>query len=224
VTSVRGVFFPLDAKLKLSKHAWSPRTIEDALRLGVEIASHARAAESFTALTRVAMSKSTMQRLVLEYGGLLVSQQAAEARAMVAVPKATDAVVWRKPVEPDSEIMAVSSDGVLIQVIGEGWKEVKAVSMSAVTHAVDVKTGASEVTLTQHSYRAGLWEAPTFAAHHWAEACRRGVDRAKTVVCVSDGAAWDPKGAPGDCLHVFCRAHRNSGLVARRATALDGGP
>jgi hypothetical protein len=123
-----------------------------------------------------------------------VNQQAAEARAMVAAPKQEDEVVWRERIQPASETMAVSSDGVLINVIGEGWKEVKAVSISAVTHTVDAEGGGPrerpEVALTQHSYRAGLWDAPTFAAHHWAEACRRGVDNAKTVVCVSDGAAW----------------------------------
>jgi hypothetical protein len=190
VTSVRVVFFPLDRKLKLTAHAWSQRTIEDALRLGVEIASHTRAAESFTALTRMPMSKSSMHRLVEEYGKLLVNKQAAEARTMVEVPKAEHEVVWRERIQPDSEIMAVSSDGVLINVIGEGWKEVKTVSISAVTHTVDAATGEREVTLTQHSYRAGLWDASTLAAHYWAEACRRGVDNAKAIVCVSDGAAW----------------------------------
>lgn len=194
MTHVRGVFSPLDGKLKLTKHRWSRRTIEDALRLGVEVASHARAAESFTALTRVEMSKSAMQRLVLEYGSQLVNEQVAEAQAMVATPKHEEEVVWRQRIQPDSETMAVSSDGVLINVIDEGWKEVKAVSISAVTPSVDATGGGTrgrpEVALTQHSYRAGLWDASTFAAHHWAEACRRGVDNAKAVVCVSDGAAW----------------------------------
>jgi hypothetical protein len=187
------VFFPLDRQLKLPAHAWSRRTIEDALRLGVEIASYARAAESFTALTRIPLSKSSLHRLVDEYGKQVVAAQAAEARAMVAVPPAEDgedAVVWRERIRPDSEIMAVSSDGVLLNVVGEGWKEVKAVSISAVTHTVDATTGERAVALTQHSYRAGLWDAATFAPHHWAEACRRGVDNAKAVVCVSDGAAW----------------------------------
>jgi hypothetical protein len=194
VTNVRVVFFPLDTKLKLTKHRWSRRTIEDALRLGVEIASHARAAQSFTALTRVEMSKSAMQRLVVEFGRQVVNEQAAEARAMVATPKHEEEGVWRQRIQPHSETMAVSSDGVLIHMIDEGWKEVKAVSISAVTHNGDAASGARgefpQVALTQHSYRAGLWDAPTFGAHHWAEACRRGVDNAKTVVCVSDGAAW----------------------------------
>jgi len=136
------------------------------------------------------MSKSSLHRLVETYGGALVEAQAAEAEAMVRVPKHEEEVVWREVVQPDSETMAVSSDGVLIHLIGEGWKEVKAVSISAVTQTVEAATGECDMALTRHSYRAGLWDAQTFATHHWAEACRRGLERTKAVVCVSDGAAW----------------------------------
>lgn len=59
-----------------------------------------------------------------------------------------------------------------------------------VKHTTDEETGERQVELTRHSYRAGLWDAQTFANHHWAETCRRGVEHAKTVVCISDGAAW----------------------------------
>jgi hypothetical protein len=183
-------FSPLDRRLKLTKHPWSPQTVEQALRLGVEIASYERAAASYTDLTGVTIGASTLQRLVGEYGGEVVAQQAAEAQALVQVPKGETEVVWRKTPEPDSEVMAVSSDGVLVHIRDEGWKEVKAVSISAVTTEVNPKTGEQEVVLGRHSYRAGLWEAPTFATHHWAEACRRGLEKAKTIVCVSDGAAW----------------------------------
>ena len=174
----------------LTPHPWSPQTAEQALRLAVEIASYARAAESFTALTGVGISKSSLQRLVSEYGRCVVQAQAAEARAMVEVPKQEEEVVWREAVAPASEVMAVSSDGVLVHIRDEGWKEVKTMSVSAVTNEVNPASGEREVVLSQHSYRAGLWEATTFTQHHWAEACRRGVDRAKRVVCVSDGAPW----------------------------------
>jgi hypothetical protein len=183
-------FFPLDAQLGLGEHAWNRQTVEHALRLGVEIASYVRAAETFTALTGIAMSKSSLQRLVGEYGRCVVRAQAAQAHAMVAVPKHEEEVVWRQVIEPESEVMSVSSDGVLIHLREEGWKEVKTMSISAVTREVNPESGERAVALTQHSYQAGLWDAATFTQHHWAEACRRGVDRAKTVVCVSDGAAW----------------------------------
>ena len=42
--TVKVVFSPLDRRLKLSKHTWSPQTIQQAVRLAVEIPSHRRAA------------------------------------------------------------------------------------------------------------------------------------------------------------------------------------
>ena len=183
MTLVKGVFFPLDQRLKLSKQVWSPQTIQQAVRLAVEIPSHRRAAEAFSELTGVGISKSSLQRLCEQAGGKLVARQSAEASAIVAVPK-QDEVVRRKVVTPDSEVMSVSSDGVMLHLRSEGWKEVKVASISAVKQSEDGPT------LTQHSYRAGLWEASLYGHHLWAEACRRGLERARTVVCVSDGAIW----------------------------------
>jgi hypothetical protein len=183
VTTAKLVFFPLDHRLKLSKHVWSPQTIQQAVRLAVEIPSHRRAAEAFCELTGVGIGKSTLQRLCVEVGRQMVAQQAAEARAMVEVPQ-HDEGEKRKVVTPDSEVMSVSSDGVMLHLCEEGWKEVKIASISAVE-----QTDAGS-TLTKHSYRAGLWEAATYGQHLWAEACQRGLEKAKTVVCVSDGALW----------------------------------
>jgi hypothetical protein len=151
--------------------------------LAVEIPSHRRAADAFSELTGVGIGKSTLQRLCVEAGELLVAQQAAQAKAMVTVPKQDEGIA-RPVVRPDSEVMSVSSDGVMLHLREEGWKEVKIASISA------VEQSEQGTTLTQHSYRAGLWEAATYGQHLWAEACRRGLEKAKTVVCVSDGALW----------------------------------
>jgi hypothetical protein len=161
--------------------------MQQAVRLAVEIPSHRRAADAFSELTGVGIGKSTLQRLCVEAGRLLVAQQAAQARAMVEVPK-HDEGVERKVVTPDSEVMSVSSDGVMVHLRQEGWKEVKIASISAVEQT------AQGTVLTKHSYRAqrapGLWEAATYGQHLWAEACQRGLEKARTVVCVSDGALW----------------------------------
>jgi hypothetical protein len=171
--------------------------MQQALRLAVEIPSHRRAAEAFVDLTGVSLSKSTLQRLCEQAGLALATEQAAEAQALVRIPEREadgEEVHFRQRVEPDSEVMSVSVDGVMVHLIEEGWKEVKVVSISAVgsgepaaeTHA-DEKAA---VRLTHHSYRAGLWEARSFGHHLWAEACRRGLEHAQQLVCVNDGAAW----------------------------------
>jgi hypothetical protein len=186
-------FFPLDRRLQLVRHAWTPDTIQKAVRLCAEIPFE-RAADCFEALTNVSISKSSLQRLVQEYGGQLVEMQAEEAAAMVKAPTKFDEETFRQVPEPDSPVMAVSLDGTTVNIRGEGWKEVKTATTSAVER-VEVpvdhnKPGESSVKLTRHSYRAGLWDASTFAPQQWAEACRRGIEKAKQIVSVNDGARW----------------------------------
>jgi hypothetical protein len=141
-------------------------------------------------LTHVPLSKSSLHRLVNQYGKVVGEKLEEEASAMVRVPSKDEPVVWRTLPEPDSPIMNVSSDGVLIHIIDEGWKEVKIAAVSAVTATVEEESGTQQISLTQHSYRAGLWEAAKFAPHLWAESCRRGLEKAEAVVSVNDGAPW----------------------------------
>jgi hypothetical protein len=191
VPAARAGFFPLDQQLQLGKHSWTPQTIGQALRLGVEIASYERAAAAYSDISGIGLSKSSLQQLVAEYGGALVAQQAAEAEAMVKPPAQEEVeIVWRQIPEPASETMSVSHDGVMVHLREEGWKEVKVVSVAAVEQELDPATGAVDVKLTQQSYRAGLWEAAPFANQQWVETERRGIPKAKRLACVSDGAAW----------------------------------
>lgn len=184
-------FFPLDERLKLGGHSWTPESIKQALSLGVEIPSYRRAAARFEGLTKLPLSKSSLNRLAKEYGGQVVTQQAAEAEAMVKAPAKEEEIVWREIPEPDSAVMNVSCDGVLIHIREEGWKEVKMVTISAVEAEVALERDEEkEVRLTRHSYRAGLWEAKEFATQQWAEGCRRGLEKAQQIVSVNDGAAW----------------------------------
>jgi hypothetical protein len=186
-------FFPLDRQLKLIKHSWSPETVQHALRLAAEIPSFDRAAAAFRVLTHLPMSKSSLHHLSQEYGGRLVELQAAEAAAMVKPPAKFDEGPFRQVPQPDSEVMAVSLDGGMIHVRQEGWKEVKIAAVSAVEReeAEDAVTSEEPpVTLTHHSYRAGLWDAAAFSNQQWAEATRRGIEKARQVVSVNDGALW----------------------------------
>jgi hypothetical protein len=139
----------------------------------------------------VSLAKSSLQQLVAEYGGALVEAQANEAQAMVKPPAKEEVEIeWRQVPQPASETMSVSHDGVMVNIRDEGWKEVKLVSVAAVEQQVNPVSGQAEVKLSQQSYRAGLWDAATFATQHWAETERRGIPKAKRLACVADGAAW----------------------------------
>jgi hypothetical protein len=133
-----------------------------------------------------------MQVLVKEYGGCVVELQAEEAEATVKAPTRDEEVITARQIpEPDSEVMAVSFDGAMINVRDEGWKEVKIATISAVETEVQIERDEEkEIRLTQHSYRAGLWGAEEFAKQQWAEGCRRGLEKAREIVGVADGALW----------------------------------
>ena len=167
--------------------------MQAALVLAAEV-PFARAARIFERLTRVPLSGSSLHRLAQEYGGQVVDLQAEEAEAMVKPPPKFDEVGFRQGPAPDSAVMAVSMDGAMVHVRGEGWKEVKAVTVSAVEPAAPTDKAQAEdeprVRLTHHSYRAGLWDAATFANQQWAEGARRGLEKAKHIVSVNDGALW----------------------------------
>lgn len=188
--SVKVGFFPLDERLYLGQHSWSPETVKQIVRQGTEIPSHRRAAASYEAMTKIPISKSSMGRLLKEYGSKVVEQQQVEAEAMVKAPAKEEVVTIREMPEPDSEVMAISMDGAMVNIRDEGWKEVKTVSISAVEKVTNPETGEAEVRLSKHSYRAGLWEAKDFATQQWAEGCRRGLERAKEIVSINDGAIW----------------------------------
>ena len=201
------------------------------MRSGLEIPSYRRAAEQFSDLSHVSLSKSSMQRLMNEYGQRLVDVQAAEAVAMVQVPSQEAEVTWRQAVEPERDCMNISMDGAMIHILNEGWKEVKIATVSAVTHTVDEQDKSWTPHLFHHSYRAGLWEAADFCRQQWAEACGRGVEKATYLSSINDGAAWIwniARMCYGRCVEIldwwhaverlWAIAHLHFGAVADQAT------
>ncbi len=179
--------------MQLGSHSWTPETVKHLLLLAAEIPFE-RAAQAVDGLTRIPVSRSSLGRLVQEYGERLVERQAEEAESMVKPPAKFDETTFRRVPRPDSEVMVVSMDGAMIHIRQEGWKEVKTVAVSAVERSEQAKSGSEsgepEVKLTKHSYRAGVWEAAVFTNQQWAEATRRGIEKAKQIVSVNDGAVW----------------------------------
>ena len=162
-----------------------------ALQLGVAIPSYRRAAQAFEMAVKVPLSKSALQRVMQEYGSQLAAEESITAERLSAPGSLEDGGgSWPEQREPDAETMAISMAGVMVNTREEGWKEVKMAAISAVGCVPGQGDGASEVHLSKHSYRAGLWNAKQFAKHQWAEACRRGLQKAKRIVSVNDAAAW----------------------------------
>ena len=79
------------------------------------------------------------------------------------------------------KIMYVTCDGTTAHIVGEGWKEAKV----GAVYELDPQGEATGIT-----YTGGFEEAEDFGKMLYAEAYRRGIEEAQTVVLLGDGAAW----------------------------------
>lgn len=84
---------------------------------------------------------------------------------------------------------AVSMDGGMVNVRGEGWKELK-VGLVADIPEVSATGPEGQVHLTQLSYRAVVGDVATFAVVLWALAVWNAIPYAGLVAVTADGAAW----------------------------------
>jgi hypothetical protein len=94
----------------------------------------------------------------------------------------------------ENQRMGVAMDGTMIQIRKEGWKEVKVGCVFRVgqTSARDELTGEElEVGCAEEtSYTAYLGGPEIFGQKVWAEAKRRGWQKAVDSQALGDGAAW----------------------------------
>ncbi len=195
------LFPPLDQKLALRADHWSAGAARVATRLGLQAKSFDLAAAGFSDAVGRAISGDSMARLTEEWGGRVAEQRSAEAERANRPGRRGERLTQRRlpEVAPITTQANISTDGAMMLVRDEGWKEVKGVAISAVrTHPASARQSAQPsrrdadplVTLAQHSYQAGLWDADTMAPYQYAEGVRRGLDYCPKRSSVNDGALW----------------------------------
>lgn len=149
-------------------------------RLGAEL-PYRRAAETYTALTRIPISPKAVEGITKGNGEALGEEMAKEM-----------AFAMGEEIEPPGPReggrglpWGVTIDGTTI-LTEEGWREVK---VGAVFRFGPVR---GEVKAQEISYRAGLWKAEEMGEALWAETRRRGIDTVyeDVEVVIGDGAAW----------------------------------
>lgn len=194
-------FPPLDQKLRLRSDHWSAGAARVATRLGLQGQSFDLAAAAFGDAVGRAMSADSLRRITERWGQAVAAQRQLEAeRANVLAQRGEKPEDRRvKEVEPIGGQANLSTDGAMMLVRGEGWKEVKLVAVSEVKvrpAVMRLSAGPSRrtddplVELVRHSYQAGLWDADAMALHQYAEAMRRGLDYCRKRSSVNDGAIW----------------------------------
>lgn len=207
-TSVHSVrerrFFPLDQKLRLRQDHWSEGAAQVAAQEGLQAASFERGAQAYTRAVGGYISRSSVRRITQGFGGCLAEGKEREAKQASAIAAVGEEPGDRRvPLQdPIVERGNVSSDGTMILLREEGWKEVKMAAFSEVevlepgsqkrrSEQREGKRAEEEVVrLHAHSYCAGVWQADAFERHQYAEGLRRGLDLLEQLSSANDGALW----------------------------------
>lgn len=138
----------------------------------------------------VVVHASTARRQALAVGQRVLEGQNTQAQPLCACPE-----------EQASERMAMSSDGSMVPLVGGVWAEVKVVAIGEVERRR--RKDEDQIVTMQLTYFARLADAATFADQASAELRRRGIERAKQVCAIQDGAEW---------IQGFVQGHRHDAL------------
>ncbi len=175
--------------------------------MGLQAKSFDLAAAAFGDAVGREMSADSLRRITEDWGQAVAAQRQVEAEQANAVAQRGEKPQDRRvaEVEPIAGQANLSTDGAMMLVRGEGWKEVKLVAVSEVKvrpAAMRASAGPSRrtddplVELVRHSYQAGLWDADAMALHQYAEAMLAGLGELHS----------GPSTAPGDPAFP-CREH-----------------
>lgn len=184
-------FFPLDQKLKLRQDSWSEGAARVATRMAICAPSYDQAAVDYADATGGSMSATSIWRVTNQSGELLARAKAAEAARVSAPAHRGERAPEKRVAQVDGlEGMAnLSTDGGMIHLRHEGWKEVKISTISAVEWETTL-SGEERIRLSRTSHVARLDNADAFAPYQYAEGLRRGLNRVQTLASVNDGASW----------------------------------
>lgn len=180
VRPAQPVFFPLDEELALLPGSLSPWLHEALVRLATHIPSFAKAARELAFFTGVEVHRDTARRHTECAGSLLVAHETAEAARILREHPAP-------PCAPDTLVLSV--DGAMVPLVGGQWTEVRTLAVGEVEPAEQTADG-SVVRTSTLSYFSRRSDSTTFSELATLELHRRGIEAARRVGAVVDGAVW----------------------------------
>jgi hypothetical protein len=190
VPAVRAGFSPLDEQLQLWEKHWSEGVAQDAVWLS-GIVDFEKAEEVMERIGQMSISDSSIWRRTQKWGKRFRAIVEAERVRANAPPEK-----WMSPCREGQPIgrMGVAMDGSMIHIRDEGWKELKVGTLFDVEVRPTFDRHTKEMVDLAHavnnSYVAHLGGPEIFGQMVWAEAHRRGWERAADSEAVGDGAPW----------------------------------
>jgi hypothetical protein len=173
-------FSPLDEELGLLPGNLTPRLQEALVRLSTHIPSFAKAARELAWFTGATVHADTARQRTETAGSVLVAYETAEAARILHEHPAP-------PCTPDTLILSV--DGAMIPLVHGQWTEVRTLAVGEVQPPLASPAGPV-VHTTNLSYFSRRTESATFGALATRELHRRGIEGARRVGAVVDGAIW----------------------------------
>jgi hypothetical protein len=173
-------FSPLDEQLGLLPGSLTPRLHEALVRLSTHIPSFAKATRELAWFTGVLVHPDTARQRTEAAGAMLVAFETSEAARIVRELPAP-------PCTPDRLLLSV--DGAMIPLLHGQWTEVRTLAVGEVQPAQS--SAAGPVVHTTHlSYFSRRTDSTTFGDLATLELHRRGLEGARQVGAVVDGAVW----------------------------------
>jgi hypothetical protein len=172
-------FSPLDEELELLAGKLTPRGHERLVRLSSYMPFE-QAVEVFEDFTGIHVSKDVGQRYTEEAGAAYEELQTEEVEEIQKK---------RPKVRGMSGKLQISADGCMVPLLHGVWAEVKTVVIGEVQPAV-LKAGERVVRTRNLSYFSRKTSSEEFERLSMGEMHRRGVENAKAVAAVMDGAEW----------------------------------
>jgi hypothetical protein len=173
-------FSPLDEELGLLPGNLTPRLQEALVRLSTHSPSFAKAARELAWFTGATVHADTARQRTETAGSVLVAYETAQAARILHEHPAP-------PCTPDTLIFSV--DGAMIPLVHGQWTEVRTLAVGEVQPPTANPAGPV-VHTTSLSYFSRRTESATFGELATLELHRRGIEGARRVGAVVDGAIW----------------------------------
>lgn len=177
--TVAAGFFPLDDELGLLPGQLTPRLQEGLVRLSSHIPSFAKAAGEFAFWTQVELHRTTASRIT----------EAAGASAVALQTREVDHILQTQPPMQGPEQLVFSVDGAMVPLLHGRWAEVRTLAVGQPVLATSAE-GQQVVETSALSYFSRLTDSASFGELATVEIHRRGVETARSVAAVVDGAEW----------------------------------
>ena len=173
-------FFPLDEELELLPGSLTPHGHECLVRLGswMPFGQAARMLEDFLGIR---VSRGISRRYTEAAGAVYVQLQTEEVERLEAE---------MPPAAQGAEKVQISVDGATVPLLHGVWAEVRTLVVGEVQPAVKEK-GEMVVHTRKLSYFSRKIKAEEFQRLALVEMHRCGVEHAKAVAAIQDGAEWE---------------------------------